>query len=145
MSHKIGVSVNEMLEMRKQGLSNADIANLLEISRATVYRYIGGQGCKMESMAAFEEKPKAEKPKAVEAPVETPEIKRAVDEIVVRSESVSSKSGKLKADIDYNNCSVIICDDILFTFDELPELATFVIGMTERIMARMPKKEVREC
>ena len=140
---KIGVTATEMLRLREQGLSNKDIANLLEISDLTVRRYIGPQGKRMEHMAAFaESKPKAV---ATEAPVETPEIKRAVDEIVVRSESVSSKSGKLKADIDYNNCSVIICDDILFTFDELPELATFVIGMTERIMARMPKKEVREC
>ena len=142
MSAKIGVTVSEMLALREQGLSNTDIANVLEISRATVFRYIGKQGCRMESMAAFKEKPKAVEPEAPE--VETPEIKRAVDEIVVHSESISSKSGTIKADIDYKSCSVIIGDDILFTFDELPELATFIIGMTERIVARMPKKVVSE-
>ena len=44
MAKKIGISKSEMLQMREQGLSNKDIANLLEISVATVFRYIGPQG-----------------------------------------------------------------------------------------------------
>ena len=44
MPRRTGVSRNEMLELRKQGLSNKDIANVLEISTATVFRYIGAQG-----------------------------------------------------------------------------------------------------
>lgn len=44
MARKLGVSVSEMLHMREQGLSNKDIANLLEISYPTVLRYIGPQG-----------------------------------------------------------------------------------------------------
>lgn len=44
MAKKVGVSTREMLQMREQGLSNRDIANLLEIHIATVYNHIGPQG-----------------------------------------------------------------------------------------------------
>lgn len=44
MSKKVGISKSEMLQMREQGMSNRDIANVLEISKATVFRYIGPQG-----------------------------------------------------------------------------------------------------
>ena len=44
MAKRIGISASEMLQLREQGYSNADIANLLEISRATVQKYIGSQG-----------------------------------------------------------------------------------------------------
>lgn len=60
---KIEVSAQEMLELRKQGFSNKDIANMLEISLATVIRYIGNQNKRMVSLTSFAEKPKKEKPK----------------------------------------------------------------------------------
>lgn len=50
MYRKIDVSVSEMLELRRQGYSNKDICNMLEISLPTVLRYIGKQGCKMDSV-----------------------------------------------------------------------------------------------
>lgn len=125
--HRIGVSKSEMLELRKQGYSNKDIANLLEISAATVFRYIGGQGCRMESMAAFKETPKAQ-----ETPVATPEIKRAVDEVVVCKERLTSKSGNVLADVNHEEHTVSIEVDTL-TFDELTDFAVFVVGMVERI------------
>jgi predicted transcriptional regulator len=124
---KLGVTANEMMELRKQGLSNRDIANVLEVSGATVNRYIGAQGCRMESMAAFKDKPKAE-----ETPVETPEIKRAVDEIIIRKEIVCSKSNNFTAEVDYVSHDVIIGDSYI-TFDALAEYATFVVGVVERI------------
>lgn len=55
MAKKIGVTKSEMLQMREQGLSNKDIAKCLDINLATVYAYIGKQGGRMESLAAFEE------------------------------------------------------------------------------------------
>ena len=61
------ISVNEMLELRKQGMSNKDIARVLEISTATVYRYIGGQGCRVESIAALDPV-KAKEPEGVAPP-----------------------------------------------------------------------------
>lgn len=50
---KVEVSAAEMMEMRREGLSNKDIAELLEISEPTVYKYIGKQGRRMERLAAF--------------------------------------------------------------------------------------------
>lgn len=126
MSAKVGVTVSEMMALREQGLSNTDIANVLEISKATVFRYIGKQGGRMESMAAFKEKPKAP------PPVETPEIKRAVDEVIVQTEYICNRSGSVKATVDYIEHTVAL-DVRAMTFDELAEFATFVIGMTERI------------
>lgn len=128
--HKLGITAGEMMEMRKQGLSNKDIANLLEISYATVNRYIGPQGGRMENLAAFKEPTKEEAPK--EIPVETPEIKRAVDEIVIRKEIVCSKSNNFTAEVDYVSHDVIIGDSYI-TFDALAEYATFVVGVVERI------------
>ena len=135
MSRKIGVTVGEMMQLREQGLSNKDIAHVLEISVASVQRYIGPQGKRMESLAAFKNsKPKKEARESME--VETPEIKRAVDEIVVREEIISSKSGNVKAIINYTDCTVILGDETILRFDELPEFATFIVGMVERIRAR---------
>lgn len=124
---KLEVSASEMMALRNEGYSNRDIANLLEISDLTVRRYIGPQGKRMESMAAF----KTEKPKAPE-PVATPEIKRAVDEIVVRTEKLSSKNGNTLADVDYM-CHTVSLDVGTLSFDELEDFAVFVVGMVERI------------
>lgn len=50
MKKKLECSVSELLALRERGYSNKDIANFLEVSVATVYRYIGGQGCRMDSV-----------------------------------------------------------------------------------------------
>lgn len=136
MAKRIGVTASEMMAMREQGLSNKDIANLLEINPLTVRRYIGCQPQRhMENMAAFKETPKTRvEPETVEV-VETPEIKRAVDEIVCMRETISSKSGSVCADVDYTMATVKLSIEDM-TFDELPEFATFIIGMVERIRAR---------
>ena len=44
MRRKIDVTPSEMLEMRAEGMSNHDIAKSLDISYATVVKYIGKQG-----------------------------------------------------------------------------------------------------
>ena len=41
---KIGVTASEMRALREQGLSNRDIALILDISKETVRKYIGKQG-----------------------------------------------------------------------------------------------------
>ena len=134
MARKIlGISKSEMLRMRDEGLSNKDIANIIGVHVATVYNYIGPQGCKMEHLAAFGEKPKEE-----ETQVETPEIKRAVDEIIVTTERVGSKNGNAFADVDYILHTVSL-DIGTVPFDELPELATFIVGMVERITREVKK------
>ena len=49
MKPRIELSVSEMMQLRKDGYNNKDIAKILDIALPTVYRYIGGQGRKMES------------------------------------------------------------------------------------------------
>ncbi len=68
---KCEVSASEMMEMRREGLSNADIAELLEISVPTVHKYIGKQGRRMERLAVFADKGKKKQPEAEEEICET--------------------------------------------------------------------------
>lgn len=68
---KVEVSAAEMMEMRREGLSNADIAELLEISVQTVRNYIGNQGRHMERLAVFADKGKKKQPEAKEEIRET--------------------------------------------------------------------------
>ena len=53
---KIDVSVSEMLKLREDGYSNKDIAQMLEISLPTVYKYIGKQCKHMESVYRHQKK-----------------------------------------------------------------------------------------
>lgn len=53
MRRKIDVTPSEMLEMRAEGMSNHDIAKSLDISYATVVKYIGKQGGRMVGLDAF--------------------------------------------------------------------------------------------
>lgn len=132
MARKIGITRGEMLELRKQGLSNADIANVLEISKATVFRYIGGQGCHMESMAAFSEA----KPKEVETPKqEAKPSPKAVDSLEMVYEIVKSSDGSFRAEVDYESKCVSVLDYTI-AFDQLGELATFIIGLVGRVEDR---------
>ena len=129
MAKKIEVSRSEMLHMREQGLSNKDIANLLEIGPATVYRYIGAQRGRMENLAAFNE-PKSEK---VETPKEEQKpAPKAVDSLEMVYEIVKSADGSFRAEVDYESKCVSILDCTI-AFEQLGELATFIIGLASRI------------
>lgn len=50
-NRKIYVTASEMMELRKQGMSNHDIAKSLDISANTVLRYIGKQGGEKDGKA----------------------------------------------------------------------------------------------
>lgn len=68
---KIELSVSELMQLRNDGYSNKDIARILDISVATVYNYIGKQGCHIPSAtASFISKPKTKE----EAPPAKPEV-----------------------------------------------------------------------
>ena len=129
MAKKIGVSKSEMLRMRAEGLSNKDIANLLEIHVATVYNHIGAQGKRMDNLAAFEEqKPeKMELPKAEEKPQP-----RAVDSLEMVYEIIKSADGTFRAEVDYETKCVSILDSTI-EFAQLAELSTFIIGLAGRV------------
>lgn len=64
---QLDITPSEMMELRNQGYSNKDIANMLDISVMTVRRYIGNQDCPYGSLAAFEDKPKEKKPTVASA------------------------------------------------------------------------------
>lgn len=83
---KCEVSASEMMEMRREGLSNADIAELLEISVPTVHKYIGKQGGRMERLAVFADKGKKKPPEAEEEICET---KKTSDEAEVCADAGS--------------------------------------------------------
>lgn len=83
---KCEVSASEMMEMRREGLSNADIAELLEISVQTVRNYIGNQGRRMERLAVFADKGKKKQPEAEEEICET---KKTSDEAEVCADAGS--------------------------------------------------------
>lgn len=129
MAKKIGVSTREMLQMREQGLSNRDIAKCLDIHVATVYNRIGKQGMRMDNLAAFDE-PKKEK---VETPKEAPNPNpKAVDSLEMVYEVVKSADGTFRAELDYENKCVSVLDSTI-EFDQLAELATFIIGLAGRV------------
>ena len=129
MAHKIGISKSEMLRMREQGLSNRDIAKCLDIHFATVYNYIGPQGKRMDNLVAFDEP----KPKEVETPKEEQKPSpRAVDSLEMVYEVVKSGDGTFRAELDYESKCVAILDSTI-EFDQLAELATFIIGLAGRV------------
>lgn len=132
MAHKLGISKSEMLRMREQGLSNRDIAKCLDIHFATVYNYIGPQGGRMENLAAFNE-PKKEK---VETPTEEPKAPhKAVDSLEMVYEIVKSADGTYRAELDYETKCISILDSTV-EFDQLAELATFIIGLAGRVQSK---------
>ena len=130
MSKKCGVTKSEMLQMREQGLSNRDIAKCLEISYATVCRYIGPQGGgRVEGLAAFKEG----KLEEVESPKEEQKASpKAVDSLEMVYEVVKSADGSYSAEVDYESKCVSILDSTV-EFDRLAELATFIIGLAGRV------------
>lgn len=128
MAHKLEVTKGEMLRMREQGLSNRDIAKCLDIHYATVYNYIGPQGGRMENLAAFNEP----KPQKVETPKEeTKATPKAIDSLEMVYEVLKSADGTFRAEVDYESNCVAILDSTV-EFDQLAELATFIIGIASR-------------
>lgn len=130
MAHKrIGVSKSEMLRMRAEGLSNRDIAKLLEIHIATVYNHIGPQGKRMDNLAAFDEP----KPKEVETPKEEPKsIPKAVDNLKSVYEVIASVDGEFRAEVDWENGCVSIFDTTI-SFKQLEGLAIFTVCLASKI------------
>lgn len=129
MAHKVEVTKSEMLRMREQGLSNRDIAKCLEIHVATVYNHIGPQGRRMENLAAFNEK----KPEKMELPNGEQKVSpKAVDSLEMVYEVVKSADGTYRAEVDYESKCVSVLDSTI-EFEQLAELATFIIGLAGRV------------
>lgn len=127
MFRKIYVTADEMLRMREQGMSNHDIAKSLDVSIATVKRYIGAQGRRMERYAAFAD-PKPE-PKKNETPVIPKYEPKPVFERFVIGDC------EITMDADIREISISSCGgEFIAAYDEIPNLVQFLAwAMRERM------------
>lgn len=133
MRRKIDVTAAEMLLLREQGYSNIDIAASLDISVATVLRYIGRQGGRMESFAAFKNTTTRQKmEKETEAMPVFPKYnpKPVLERYCIGCNMI---------ELDGNDRSVTITRDegkITMTYGEVPDLVQFLAwAMRERMQA----------
>lgn len=131
MYRKIHVTASEMLEMRKQGMSNHDIAKSLDISPETVRRYIGKQGERMENLAAFADHPtrqKTEKEFPEMAVVPKYDPKPVLERFVIGDCEITM-------DADIREISISSCGgEFLAAYDDIPQLVQFLAwAMRERM------------
>lgn len=123
MRRKLDVTASDMLALREQGLSNHDISASLDISIATVRRYIGKQGGHMEGLAAFKESPPPRKTedKGVEMPVIPKYEPKPVTEIYAAGES--------RLELNNEDRILTISSDageIMFSYSDIPDLVQFL-------------------
>ena len=123
------ITVGEMRRLREEGLSNKDIANVLDICYPTVLRWIGPQEKRMDNLAAFNAKKKEPMPVVVE---EKKVEHKAIDSLRVAVETVFSAENDFYAEIDYDAAEVLLCGQYI-PFYKIPELTTFIVGMAARI------------
>ena len=124
MRRKIDVSASEMMELRREGLSNKDIAEVLDISVQTVRRYIGAQGCRMERLAAFADKGKK---KPVEE--ESCETKKQMTKPKYVPTRETYKVGEMEIVIDTAERAISANDNyrcITLTYEQAAELVEFL-------------------
>jgi predicted transcriptional regulator len=101
--------------MRKSGLSNHDIAKTLGIGIATVRRYIGSQGGRIENLEALKDPAKRKTLAVNDADVARQELKKVDADLI--KETYESKSNI--AEIHYKDKNVFINNALSFeTFDD---------------------------
>jgi predicted transcriptional regulator len=131
MRRKIDVTAAEMLQLREQGMSNHDIAASLDISVATVRRYIGKQDGHMEGLSAFKNTPSRKELETEAMPV----IQKYNPKPVLERYCI----GCNLIELDGYARSVRITGDegeILMTYGEIPDLIQFLAwAMRERMQA----------
>ena len=145
MKRKLQITASEMLEMRKQGMSNHDIAKSLEISYPTVLRYIGKQGGHMEGLDAFKDAPSPKKEEAKE------EVKPVIPKYYPKPSVEEYNFGKFSVRLYYNERYVAVRADALHIhgasaikigFDNIPDLVQFLAwAMRERMEVKADGQE----
>lgn len=119
MYRKIDVTVSEMLQLRAQGMSNHDIAKSLDISVATVRRYIGAQGQRMERLAAFADaKPEPKKNETEEAP--------AIPQYDPKPFKESYEIGNYTIELNNDDRLIEIAGLIILSYEDIPDLVQFL-------------------
>ena len=137
MYRKIYVTASEMLEMRKQGMSNHDIAKSLDISVPTVIRYIGKQGERMENLAAFADPPTRKKrKKETEAPPVVPkyEPKPVKEAYVIGNLEVTLNNDDRVLHIHTSRDDSVAYNGKCISYDDIPDFVQFLAwAMRERM------------
>lgn len=123
MRRKIYVTASDMLQLREQGLNNHDIAKSLDISYATVVRYIGKQAGHMESLEAFKDKPKKKEAETHE------EVK--IPEYEPKPVSERYEIGGVSVILDSNKQSIRIrmpySGEVEISYKSVPDLVQFLV------------------
>ena len=130
MRRKIDVTAAEMLQLREQGMSNHDIAASLDISVATVRRYIGSQGGHMDGYAAFKNTPTRKKTEAKEDAPVIPKYnpKPSKEEYVIFDYSIELNNDDRLVTVSAAS------GDIIFAYEDIPDLVQFLAwAMRERM------------
>lgn len=121
MRKKCDVTASEMLEMRNQGLSNKDIANCLDISHATVLKYIGKQGRHMDNLAAFADPHRKKKEVKEDMPmIPKYEPKPVLERFVVGGCDIIMDTER--REITISSCG----GEVLAAYDDIPDLVQFL-------------------
>lgn len=129
---RLDITPSEMMELRKQGYSNRDIANMLDICIQTVRKYIGRQDGRMDNLEAFKDKPKPEK--AVVASAE-PAIPTYVPNLISEKYTLCGSCEALDVEIDHIGetlCIKTVNSGICITFDEARELVRFLAWASDK-------------
>lgn len=132
MYRKIDITPAEMLIMREDGMSNRDIANVLDISVATVRKYIGNQGGRMDSFEAFKEK-RREVEEHTSLKVEVPKYspKPIEETYAIGSLAVTLNNDEKQMILQTSEGGMV-----RIPYDLTPELTQFVVwAMRERMEA----------
>jgi AcrR family transcriptional regulator len=130
MRRKIDVTAAEMLQLREQGMSNHDIAASLDISVATVRRYIGSQGGHMEGYSAFKNTPTRRKTEAKEDAPVLPKYnpKPSKEEYVICDYSIELNNDDRLVTVSAAS------GDIVLAYEDIPDLVQFLAwAMRERM------------
>ena len=134
---QLDITPSEMMELRNQGYSNKDIANMLDISAMTVRRYIGNQNRHMDSLTAFEGKPKE---RATMASAEPP-IPPYEPKVTSAKYAICDEIGVEIDHVGETLCIETINSDICITYDQARELVRFLAWASDKIKPTTKENE----
>lgn len=130
---RIDITPSEMMELRNQGYSNKDIANMLDISHETVRKYIGNQGCRMGGLAAFKDKPKKKEVQAPAEAVTPPYVPKVMVEEYLIGDAVVEKAIFAKINHDSEKLTLeAVSGTITLTYEQLRELVQFLVWASDK-------------
>lgn len=138
MRRKIYVTAEEMLELRRQGLSNHDIAKSLDVSVPTVRRYIGRQDGHMEGLAAFKDTPRKKE-----------EVKPMIPKYEPKPTEETYQLGAFQVTLCHADQALIISPptgiSLLVDYNKVPDLVQFLAwAMRTRMEVTADAEQVRE-